>query len=162
MVSDRETIVKQQLYIRSKSTKSNRVISGGSANKKGCIPLGISLLACGPAWAWTRDLQIMSRKYLVFSDLYFMSFHIHTSWFPSPKIIFSFQIISLVFFYFLEMRANCVQNIYYSSSAFSFLNFCIKALLFILLLLFLFAFTFIYKSASRLTIELSSDGVIDE
>ena len=26
-------------------------ISGGSANKKGCIPLGISLLDCGPAWA---------------------------------------------------------------------------------------------------------------
>ena len=51
MVSDRETIVKQQLYIRSKSTKSNRFISGGSANKKGCIPLGISLLVCGPAWA---------------------------------------------------------------------------------------------------------------
>ena len=44
-------IVKQQLYIRSKSTKNNRFISGGSANKKGCIPLGISLLACGPAWA---------------------------------------------------------------------------------------------------------------
>lgn len=44
-------IVKQQLYIRSKSTKSNRFISGGSANKKGCIPLGISLLVCGPAWA---------------------------------------------------------------------------------------------------------------
>jgi|Cm827metagenome_2_1110796.scaffolds.fasta_scaffold05254_4 hypothetical protein len=31
--------------------KSNRFISGGSANKKGCIPLGISLLDCGPAWA---------------------------------------------------------------------------------------------------------------
>lgn len=28
-----------------------RFISGGSANKKGCIPLGISLLVCGPAWA---------------------------------------------------------------------------------------------------------------
>ena len=30
---------------------SAMVISGGSANKKGCIPLGISLLVCGPAWA---------------------------------------------------------------------------------------------------------------
>ena len=27
--------------------------------KRGSIPLGMSLLVCGPAWAWTRDLQIM-------------------------------------------------------------------------------------------------------
>ena len=77
--------------------------------KRGSIPLGMSLLVCGPAWAWTRDLQIMSRKYLIFSDLHFISFHIHTSWFPIPKIIFPFQIIFLVFFYFPKMCANCVQ-----------------------------------------------------
>ena len=27
--------------------------------KKGSISLEMSLLVCGPAWAWTRDLQIM-------------------------------------------------------------------------------------------------------
>ena len=150
-------------YIWNRNKSYRFIICMSYIKNKGCNFYQLQPYSwCGPAWAWTRDLQIMSRKYLVFSDLYFMSFHIHTSWFPSPKIIFSFQIISLVFFYFLEMRANCVQNIYYSSSAFSFLNFCIKALLFILLLLFLFAFTFIYKSASRLTIELSSAGVVDE
>ena len=64
---------------------------------------------CGPAWAWTRDLQIMSRRQLIFSNLLFISFQAHTPWFSSLKITFPFQIISLVFFYFLKMRANCVQ-----------------------------------------------------
>ena len=27
--------------------------------KRDSIPLGMSLLVCGPAWAWIRDLQIM-------------------------------------------------------------------------------------------------------
>ncbi|WP_221406173.1 hypothetical protein, partial [Phocaeicola vulgatus] len=44
-------LIPQVYRVSRKSTKSNRFISGGSANKKGCIPLGISLLVCGPAWA---------------------------------------------------------------------------------------------------------------
>ena len=43
--------IPQIVTLTRKSTKSNRFISGGYANKKGSISLEMSLLVCGPAWA---------------------------------------------------------------------------------------------------------------
>ena len=55
----RSTIGQQLPKLRLILPKQQTYICEVLQTKRGSIPLGMSLLVCGPAWAWTRDLQIM-------------------------------------------------------------------------------------------------------